>query len=250
MNAHLTFKIQSEDDLQLSCCSVCKLGPARWFWAVWSSFPSCWHGEEPVGSGYAASPDEARTAAEAQTGLRVEWYRAGSAAEYHRKVAQRHRQEREAGTAGAQPLEFLWRWYDGYGGISWHRHRIVKRTAKRVYVEADDYEPDRTRTDVRTVVVDREELERNGHALPPAWRGLYCLSALYLKPEKTPARATPECLRVLGLELPCSLDEVRRAYRRLVLETHPDTGGAAADFRVVHDAYQQAQALLQSGRAA
>lgn len=36
-----------------------------------------------------------------------------------------------------------------------------------------------------------------------------------------------------------SLAEVRKAFRQLALETHPDHGGDADDFREVQDAYQR-----------
>ena len=45
-------------------------------------------------------------------------------------------------------------------------------------------------------------------------------------------------LKILGLTFPFTLQELKRAYRKRALETHPDSGGTAEAFRSVHTAYQ------------
>lgn len=50
-------------------------------------------------------------------------------------------------------------------------------------------------------------------------------------------------LELLKLNFPFSKQELKRAYRKRALETHPDSGGTAEVFREVHTAYQ---VLLQS----
>jgi curved DNA-binding protein CbpA len=47
---------------------------------------------------------------------------------------------------------------------------------------------------------------------------------------------------VLGVERLASPEELKRAFRRRALETHPDRGGDAAEFRAVHAAYEEALA--------
>jgi hypothetical protein len=47
---------------------------------------------------------------------------------------------------------------------------------------------------------------------------------------------------VLGVTPAASEEEIKRAYRKRALETHPDHGGAADDFRRVQHAYEQAMA--------
>jgi DnaJ-domain-containing protein 1 len=60
-----------------------------------------------------------------------------------------------------------------------------------------------------------------------------------------PARKPPESAwSVLGLTATASAAEVRRAYRKLALETHPDRGGDAARFREVQRAYESIQRKL------
>jgi molecular chaperone DnaJ len=52
----------------------------------------------------------------------------------------------------------------------------------------------------------------------------------------SPASATP--YEVLGTAPSASSDELRRAYRRRLRETHPDTGGSPARFHAVQAAWQ------------
>lgn len=46
-----------------------------------------------------------------------------------------------------------------------------------------------------------------------------------------------EPLRIIGLEWPVVLDQVKTAYRKLALERHPDTGGSAQAFTALKEAY-------------
>jgi hypothetical protein len=52
----------------------------------------------------------------------------------------------------------------------------------------------------------------------------------------SPISATP--YEVLGVSSTASQDDLRRAYRRLMRETHPDTGGDAARFTAVQVAWE------------
>lgn len=45
-------------------------------------------------------------------------------------------------------------------------------------------------------------------------------------------------LGVLGLVVGATWKEIKSAYRRLALETHPDRGGSAAAFAAIHAAYE------------
>tara|TARA_E500000331_G_scaffold353437_1_gene404112 strand:- start:721 stop:1533 length:813 start_codon:yes stop_codon:yes gene_type:complete len=48
-----------------------------------------------------------------------------------------------------------------------------------------------------------------------------------------------EALHVLGLKPGASQDSIKKSYRRLVKQHHPDIGGSAEEFRKVNEAYQQ-----------
>lgn len=52
----------------------------------------------------------------------------------------------------------------------------------------------------------------------------------------SPAAPTP--YEVLGVDPGVSQEELRRAYRRLLRETHPDTGGTAVRFQAVQQAWE------------
>lgn len=51
--------------------------------------------------------------------------------------------------------------------------------------------------------------------------------------------ALPTAYEVLGVSASADQDQVRRAYRRLLRETHPDTGGSAARFHAVQHAWDR-----------
>jgi curved DNA-binding protein CbpA len=51
-----------------------------------------------------------------------------------------------------------------------------------------------------------------------------------------PDRSTP--YEVLGVTAAATMEELRRAYRRRLRETHPDTGGAAVEFHAVQVAWE------------
>jgi curved DNA-binding protein CbpA len=53
----------------------------------------------------------------------------------------------------------------------------------------------------------------------------------------SPISATP--YEVLGVSPTASHDELRRAYRKLARETHPDTGGSSARFVAVQLAWER-----------
>ena len=50
--------------------------------------------------------------------------------------------------------------------------------------------------------------------------------------------ASPSPYEVLGVSATVSHEELRRAYRRLLRQTHPDTGGSARAFQAVQDAWE------------
>lgn len=43
--------------------------------------------------------------------------------------------------------------------------------------------------------------------------------------------------KILGLDKSCSNEDIKKAYRKLALKTHPDKGGSDSDFQKINDAY-------------
>ena len=62
------------------------------------------------------------------------------------------------------------------------------------------------------------------------------------EPDSSDPQTAPDCLQVLGLELPCTQDDIHRAFRARVKIAHPDRGGSNAAFRHLYEAYREALA--------
>jgi hypothetical protein len=58
-------------------------------------------------------------------------------------------------------------------------------------------------------------------------------------------KCRPAFMVTLGLLPPYTLSDVKSAFRVKALETHPDRGGAKADFMKIHEAYNQAMEYVQ-----
>jgi hypothetical protein len=54
------------------------------------------------------------------------------------------------------------------------------------------------------------------------------------------APSNPSVWTILGLKASASTLEIKAAYKKRALETHPDRGGSAAEFRAVQTAYETA----------
>jgi hypothetical protein len=155
----------------------------------------------------------------------------------------------------------------------WSAHRVLKKTAKRLWVHYSSISAEHVGTSEerrfrpcerceKLIVLDRAMLERQGwtrHRRVPN-------SAFYARPyvervechEEIEERACRERfahglhgmwggrvgpkaddLRMLGLSWPCSREEIKAAYRRLALQTHPDQGGSTEAFRRINEAYER-----------
>ncbi|MEO5725659.1 MAG: DnaJ domain-containing protein [Byssovorax sp.] len=74
------------------------------------------------------------------------------------------------------------------------------------------------------------------------------------EPRRRPASREPEpsrrsWLQVLELSWPCSAADVRKAYRRLALQRHPDRGGTNAAFNTLTKARDAALREVEPARA-
>ncbi len=58
-------------------------------------------------------------------------------------------------------------------------------------------------------------------------------------------RSRPVCLKTLGLELPCTEEDVLAAYRELAKEQHPDRGGDLNQFLRLQRHFEQALELVR-----
>ena len=107
------------------------------------------------------------------------------------------------------------------------RHRIVKKTKKRLYVEDDEYDHHRPPSgewwdyDRPTLVLDRREFETAGkaHRSSKRWWDhctYYADPSTYHAERRQTAR--PACFKALDLPADASIAQVKAAYRRLSRE--------------------------------
>jgi len=131
-------------------------------------------------------------------------------------------------------------------------HLVVKKTANRVYVTRRGCGLDQLGTDDEawtpedpTVPLDRVRLEREGSVYGRSYR----LSDFYTTRDSAMGDASRDhnAFRILGLQAPCTAEDVKTAYRRRAFEVHPDRGGNPGDFQAVEAAYRQ---LLREARVA
>ncbi len=56
---------------------------------------------------------------------------------------------------------------------------------------------------------------------------------------------TPRCVAAFGLRIPCSEEELKRAYLSQVKELHPDRGGDRRRFMILQGHFEAALAVIQ-----
>lgn len=49
-----------------------------------------------------------------------------------------------------------------------------------------------------------------------------------------------DCFKILGLAQPCTVDDIKRAFKKLALKAHPDVGGSKEAFQKINTAKQEA----------
>lgn len=240
--------------------SRCAIGRNKWFWVTYPNFDAICH--SPVdgaveASGIATSAmeaeEQARAAIQEKHGdaapKQLQTYFA-SGVHHRQTIRRRASQPNKAENTGAREVEYLYTDYEGDYSEGSLKHRILKKTAKRVYVarysvtdcqEDDKWEEDgQVFHDVRTVVLDRQQLETEGCATSKRhWNMFYTTPR-----EERIQPATPRCLAVLGLKRGADRESINGAYRRLAMRHHPDQGGDAEDFKRVQEAYEMAISSL------
>jgi DnaJ domain len=209
-----------------------------------------------VGRGYAASLAEADAAAKsalAEAGLHHT--RRESTGFGPSRLGKRP-EARPVGSDRSRPREYLYtrEVSDQDGTFVIAAHMILKKTPKKVYVTQRSCGPDQLGTederwepDERAIALDRAKLERDGSVYSQRCRH----SDFYISREAAlgdSARDEHAAFRVLGLRAPCTIEDIKVAYRRKAFEVHPDRGGSPDDFRAVEHAYRQLLHEAQASR--
>jgi hypothetical protein len=229
--------------------AVTSLGKDRWYWVVWPSLEMVQSGESGahVAEGYERAKAEAVDRALKVAGMRGEWVAAKYARAYHRNRSQ--------GPQSPQALEFLYRDVQDRTTGEWRSepHRVAKRTRKYVYVEQRPYEPERPTgswhdRDAPVFRLDWVMLEQKGYAFVPVTADVddpLFFTTPYQERVVQYGGRSPACFGLLELSFPCTVDEVKAAYRELAKRVHPDRGGSHDRFLKVQAAYEQALHLCR-----
>ncbi len=231
-----------------------RVGRNRVYWVAYDDQPGA-EDSRTIDQGYATSLVEADTAARAALAAagiyqarRLSRGFGGPARRDGDKPPSPARPER------VRPREYLYtRHQDGHDDRPWvAAHLIRKRTARRVYVTRRSCGPDQLGTEDENwepnepmISLDRTRLEGEGsvHA------GSYRQSDFYPTREAAmgdSAHQRPTAFGDLGLTAPCTVEEIKVAYRLKALASHPDRGGNPDDFRTVEAAYRR---LLREAQA-
>ena len=72
------------------------------------------------------------------------------------------------------------------------------------------------------------------------WAGMRPTSDGGSAPRARGTASQPSIWSTLGLNADATTADIKRAYKQRALETHPDRGGSAADFRALQAAYETA----------
>jgi hypothetical protein len=259
--------------------SVACIGRGRWFWVLFEA-RTIHEDVDPLASCEARSEEQAREQLrDAARGLDVtlrdygHGYKFSSLARQWRKVlTARRRQQKPARGQGVADMGFVYRHYcfvpeypeDGPPHWVTYRHRILRRTAKRLYVASQaerldpddvlsppiDYERGGVRL-VKTVILDRQRLEAGELVSHPRfwYSGDFTLDQNPPGDDgrRLPADCPPELadsLRTLGLAWPCTGEDVTAAYRKRSLEQHPDRGGTVEAMQAVNAAHERLKHLF------
>jgi hypothetical protein len=209
-----------------------------------------------VDQGYAATLPEADTAAKAalaDAGM-YQARRLSTAFGASRPKIDPKKREKPASQPQSRPREYLYTRVhsDEDEPPLIAAHLVVKKTAKRIYVTRRSIGPDQVGSDdenwsaeEKTIPLDRTRLERDGSVYSSNHR----LSDFYAS--KAAARGdfastSPPAFEILKLRTPCTVDDIKNAYRSRAKEVHPDRGGNPADFQAVEAAYRR---LLREAQA-
>lgn len=135
-------------------------------------------------------------------------------------------------------VEHLYQDYEGDYGNGCFVHRILKKTAKRVYVAK--LPTSSKHQDGETIALDRHQLETEGCATNKR-----CWVYFYTTPwEARHKPAVPQYLSIFGLERGATAETIKAAYRRLAKEHHPDHGGNVDEFKRLQEAYEMAMSSV------
>jgi hypothetical protein len=148
-----------------------------------------------------------------------------------------------AETKQAEYLYTLHEWDCSWLPDSWTEHPIIKKTPKFVFVAWLG-----RKDDIRKL--NRQELEETGETFH-RFRETYYTEAGKNEFEHRCESLhneikVPDCLKRFGLDNSATAEDVKRKYRKLAQQHHPDTGGNHQDFIKLQAEYEAAMAQVSA----
>lgn len=244
--------------------SRCSIGKNKWYWMIKEEIWS----EDILSEGVEATPEACLLAA-SKFG---EVYPVQcSFAEYHRrktKAEQKMKTEERADSADAQLPEYVYEChlsFSDYGDDhpSITRHRIVKKSKTRLYVACDGdlldsdgnirWSAGRNWSDwekysIKTFVLDRKEFEANGMVerrpryACDSHTDFYKSAEMYLERYRSQQLQTEmlpaEVRETFDLPDNATKEDVKKAFKRMARECHPDLGGDPEEFKRIRNVYE------------
>lgn len=116
---------------------------------------------------------------------------------------------------------------------SWTEHPVIKKTTKFFYVAWLGRKDNVLR-------LNRQELEQAGETFHRMRETFYNEAGKAEYERQHSEMSTPDCLKELGLARLATVQDVKRAYRQLAQQHHPDAGGKHEDFIKLQSAYEAA----------
>lgn len=233
-----------------------RVGRNRVHWVAYDDRDAS-EGRRIVDQGYAVSLPEADAAARAALAA-AGMYQARRLPSGFASSPKRAKPDEDRGTIrpapSARPREYLYALHpvDESAGPLIAAHLVTRKTARRIYVTRRSCGPDQIGTDDEcwgpdepTIALDRVKLERDGSVYSVSHRHSDFFATRDSAMGDLPGGG-PSAFAELKLRAPCTVDDIKSAYRRRALEVHPDRGGTPTDFQAVEAAYRR---LLREAQA-
>jgi len=230
------------------CGAIAKVGRKKWFWVCRPTFDASYRQVDPAAHGVADSIEEAIE----KCGIESRGWGAKYALEWRSIFAARRRRVNPNAQPELQAITYAYHLHQTSDGDSWTcAHRIIKKTHKRIFIEADCYErgyqPGGV-TRVPQLALDRARLEAGEavYVCSGRFRGAGCGEFFTLSEPEAREHDVPDCLVAPGLKSAATKAQLKRAFRHLSKKHHPDAGGDAEAFRNLQEQYEAALAIAAS----
>ena len=265
----------ADEGREVPVYACCPAGNRKWLWVAWDTSSEAVRGEPAQATGYEATAEAAEARAIEWAGPRARPLPAKWASDDKRRRAVEARRVRAAkamnrpvkGKGDTTRLEFLYCASESDpentpGHFVVVKHRIAKKTAAKIHVDREPFREDRGEEgrepsspdrDPHKILIDRATLKREGRCRHPRSHRdvfFYATEEDAIRDVENVLESVPAWCDILGVKFPCSVEDVKAAYRRLAKKSHPDAGGDPSLFLAIEQAYRDGLAYCTRGTQA